>query len=548
MKKNIFSAFLKAKQTKYGSFALALTIVFIAVILAVNLVASAFRDEYGLVIDVTADQLYTVSEESVALIEQQLNDPRFEKTPPHIIITFFMPKINLESGEDYRMVLRSAQQYADLFPDLIDIVFIDSIAEPDKLIQHQKTFEDLGYSLYSTSVLIECDLDGDQKSDRFSTFYISSCFRINEETQQAYAYQGETKFTSAILTLTSEDRPVVTFTQGHGEPTKEKQALLEEMFTNAGFVAKYTNTRMEEIDPNTRILVIYAPKSDFAGIMDGEDAAGDTEINRISNFLSRNFANNKKNSAVMVFMDASTPTLPELDALIEKWGLSVNRTTVYDHDKSLPYGPNYVVADYIDAYYNSDSDKEEGKPAQNQIAHSLVDSLSTSESSTPVVFINGAPIIVTDRSVAHENSEWHIEPVLTTFPSAQINKVENGETITVKGTYNLAALSSKTEIVNNEYYDYHLMVFGTTNYAETKLIVDNAFANAPFLYKSMKILGDLKLVAVDIEIKQFDDTAFENAEDMTNENWKSWLIRLTCAMPGAVCLLGLAVWVRRRYL
>ena len=398
-------------------------------------------------------------------------------------------------------------------------------------------------------LLVECDLDGDNKSDRFSTFYISSCFRFNEETQAAYAYQGETKFTSAVLTVTAEDRPVVTFTQGHGEPNKEQLSLLEEMFTNAGFIAKYTNTRTEEIDPNTRILVIYAPKSDFAGVLQEGTAEGDTEINRVSNFLSRNFASDQKNSAVMVFMDASTPELPELDALVQKWGLSVQRTTVYDHDKSLPYGPNFVVADYVDAYYKSEQDKENGKSPVNEIAFSLVDSLSKNESSTPVVFINGAPVIVTDRSIAHSGSTWNVEPVLTTYPSAQINQEdENGEITTVKGTYNLAAISTKTEVIENVFYDYHLLVFGTTNYAETKLIVDNAFANAPFLYKSMKVLGDLKLVAVDIEVKQFDDTAFDNAEDMTNDVWKSWLIRLTCALPGAVCLFGIAVWLRRRYL
>jgi hypothetical protein len=482
------------------------------------------------------------------LIHQRLLEERFKDQNLHIKITFFLPKINLESGEDYRMVLRCAQQYADLFPTQIEIAYIDSIAQPDKLTKYQQTFHELGYSLYSTSVLIECDLDGDQTADRFTTFYMSACFRMNEETQKAYAFQGETKFTSGILTVTAEDRPVVTFTQGHGEPAKNQMALLDEMFVNAGFVSQYTNTRTEKIDENTRILVIYAPKSDFSGYM-GEGNEDETEINRISHFLSRNFSGEKKDSAVMVFMDASTPRLPELDALLAKWGLSVQRTTVYDHSKSLTYGPNYVVANYIDPYYASNDDKEAGKPPVNQIAYTLVESLASGESATPVVFINGAPVIVTERSIAHANSEWHVEPILTTYPSAQITvDQEGGESETVTGTYNLAAISSKTDIVNNEYYDYHLMVFGTTHYSETKLIVDNAFANAPFLYKSMKILGSLKLVAVDIQIKQFDDNAFHNAEDMTTDVWKSWLIRLTCALPGAVCILGIAIWVKRRYL
>jgi hypothetical protein len=49
MKKNLFSSFLRAKQTKYGTFALVFTLVLLATVLVVNLVVFAFRDQYGLV-------------------------------------------------------------------------------------------------------------------------------------------------------------------------------------------------------------------------------------------------------------------------------------------------------------------------------------------------------------------------------------------------------------------------------------------------------------------------------------------------------------------
>ena len=69
-KKNFFSS----RKFKYGTAATVFTVFFIAVVILLNAIVSAVDSKYSLYFDLTDDQIFSISDETVKMVEQRLND------------------------------------------------------------------------------------------------------------------------------------------------------------------------------------------------------------------------------------------------------------------------------------------------------------------------------------------------------------------------------------------------------------------------------------------------------------------------------------------
>ena len=75
------NSIFNSRKFKYGSAATAFTVAFIAVVVIFNIIFSALARKYMWYIDLTKEQVYTLSEEAKTFIIDASYDPQFGARP-----------------------------------------------------------------------------------------------------------------------------------------------------------------------------------------------------------------------------------------------------------------------------------------------------------------------------------------------------------------------------------------------------------------------------------------------------------------------------------
>ena len=90
------------KKLKYGSVAVVITVVFIAVVVFVNLIAEILTDKKNLKLDLTAQKYYEVSQDTIDYIKDIKKD---------VVIDVMYQKENFEKSSYMKMVLETLNKY-----------------------------------------------------------------------------------------------------------------------------------------------------------------------------------------------------------------------------------------------------------------------------------------------------------------------------------------------------------------------------------------------------------------------------------------------------
>ena len=310
-----FGEVIKSKKFRYGSLSVVFTAVTLAFIIGINLIITALNATHIFSIDMTAEEFYSIGDETVEYLEGLGDD--FE-----ITVHFCTARDRLEEYEQtgynyFRMVHETVLAFAEKFPDNIEVAYFDVTTDP-KYVNDIKHYTQT--TLTASNIIVE---------GKYHTRVLNfdAFFMVAESDGSLYAYNGESRMVSAITQCSIKEPYTVLFTQGHGETVSKN---LVSLFQDAGFATQSidltsaTDEELEEAFKNARIMVMCDPQKDLAGY-DKNNPNKDDETDIINKFLGGN-------RALMVFVDASTPDLPNLrEYLSEVWGLD--------------YEPNNILAD-----------------------------------------------------------------------------------------------------------------------------------------------------------------------------------------------------------
>lgn len=488
---------IKNKRFKYGSMAVVLTVVFIAVVIAANMVFNAIASKNMWYVDMTKEMVYTLSESTTALIDEKLSD-----SDMNIKIIFCQPQDSVQSSYQSNMVYNCAKQFQEKY-SFIDIEFYDVIRHPESVTQYLTT----GVSQIKTYNVI---ITNGSSSQVYTT---EGFFTKDTETGSIFAFNGEYTIAAAILRMQG-DSPTAYFTTGHGETTSGSN--IYNLFTDAGFDVKTIDLSKEDISDNAMAIVINNPKYDFLGA----DASAN-EISKIDKFLD-NFG------ALMVFMDASERALPELDEFLSEWGIEFDNSLIRDYSNSLSVDGTELVAEYT----------TEG------IGSQITTSLRSLETIPKTIVSYARPINI----LYTEQNSRKVSAVLTTSSSSSAEALEFGkETDTdaagTKGIYNLMTISVQTNYVENEPHHSYVLAAGTSSFTEDKYISGTNYGNRDIIFSAMKTFGK-KTVPLDINFKVLDSDSL----DITTSEANTWSALITIVPALIVTILGIAVYIRRKRL
>ncbi len=492
---------LNSRKFKYGGLSVALTAVTLALIIGINLVITAFNASHIFSIDFTDEEFYSIGDETVEYLENLGDD--FD-----ITVHFCTARDRLEEYETgnfnyLRMVHETVLAFAEKFPDNIEVAYFDVTADP-KYVNDIKHYTQT--NLTASNIIVE-----GKYHTRVLTF--DSFFMVAESDNSLYAYNGEARMVTAI-TQCSIDQPYsVIFTKGHGETVPEK---LKSLFEDVGFatqtidLAAASESELKEAFASARIMVICNPQMDLVGFdAENPNAADETVI--INNFL-------KEYRSLMVFVDASTPDLPNLRSyLSDVWGMDyAPHDLLTDNTHSLSLNSKKLLAQ---------SAGEVGTvAAQLHIAFS-------DDSDVKTVFGNAVKLVPGKAS-----NGASVDTSFTTFAEATDKAGVSGK----HPLLNIATFMDYDD-TNAAKFQY-VALCGSTDFVSNESLTAQ-YGNREVIESAARMMSTER-VSPDIDYKVFADTALA----LETGEAKTLSVIVIAVAPLIVLVVGVGVYIKRRHL
>jgi ABC-type uncharacterized transport system involved in gliding motility auxiliary subunit len=310
----------KSRTFRHGSVATATTVIVIAVIVALNMLVTSLSARYNLSLDLTANQIFGISEDTKAFLQNLEKDVQV-----YVLDT----EQGFTGGGEYSVQANEViQKYAQESPR-VTVQYIDLVRNPTFAQQ----FPNL--SLNTSSIVVASE----SKSTDLTPYDL-----YNVQTDQYYggtqivSSKAEQAMTSAMLKVTSDEIVKVVMLGGHDEtPPEGLRALLD---ANSYEVLDQ-NLLTEEINPEAKILVLNAPMRDLTA----------EELTKLDTFL---YNGGKLGRNLVYFAGDTQPAMPNLNAFLADWGIGVGESVVFETSLNKVMNMNGFIpaVDYVEEEYS----------------------------------------------------------------------------------------------------------------------------------------------------------------------------------------------------
>ncbi len=560
------------RKLRYGSISLSLTAGVVAAVLLFNVLISFLCTENRWFIDLTTghydkkerveyEGLYTLSEQAKLLLGDTIksaNATRAENDPVKVDIIFCADPDVLYANRLMRYVYYTALAMEKEFSNTIKVSTVDVWDNPSAVDAYRTNSYS---SIYQSNIIVASGTEFRVYS--YKAFYT---FNSSEEAEP-WAYSGEKNFIKGITAVTRAEAPICALTVNHGEPfaTEAGRAEYSEflrVIERSGYDVVYLDLEHEEIPENCRLIITFDPQTDFvSNFLTG----GVSEMKKLEKHLDQAYS-------YMVFADADTPKLANLEEFLGEWGIAFER-----HDKTATYeiiDENSTINDggrIIAQYENA------------AIGGSLTTDMREKGASPKVIFGNALSIAYsktyeTVHSLADaekgtsaytygysfkNNQSRDIFDVFRASETAYAYAKENGVRLTDDSgadlvvdsanklrPFRLMTISRHTRTVGegkgytNVQDNSYVCAVGSTEFASNKFLESNEWGNTDALLGTLRTIGR-EIVPIGLDPVPFYDA--EVGDEYRNENTAAVVTVVLALLPAAVLLgAGLYVLIRRK--
>ena len=292
--KNVF----KTAGTKNGTYSVGLTVIVIAIVVAVNLIFGQIPEKYRN-IDVSSTKIYDITDTSKELLKDLEHKVTF---------TVLSEK---ESADDRIKTFLS--KYASLSKN-ISVKWIDPVLHPSALTE---------YDAAENTIVVACDDTGKTTTVSFNDIIVmdtSSYYYTGSASESEF--DGEGQLTSAVNYVVSDTNKNIYRTTGHGEATLSS-SISDLMNKNNYTVTELNLVMQASIPKECDLLLMYAPTKDMS-----ED-----EKKAVEEYLS-------EGGKVMILLgDTSSADLPNIASLMKEYGMEAAEGYIADPERC--YQGNY---------------------------------------------------------------------------------------------------------------------------------------------------------------------------------------------------------------
>lgn len=303
------------KKLKYGTVATVITVVFIAVVVVINLIAGVLTDRKDLKLDLTKEKYYEVSQDTIDYIQGIKTDVE--------IAVMAKESDFATSGTYMKMVLETLEKY-EQHSDHIKINFYDVASNPDVVTKFSANYNG---EISEGNIVVAA-------GDRVKVLTVNNLFNIQSDyysgSSSVQSYKGEQELTSAIMSVTDANPQRVAFISKyngsaiyHSDNAYSISALYSLMDKN-GYEVSEVDIMTDALSPEDYDMVVLpAPVNDLS-----EDS-----IKKLDDFL---YNNGDLDKDMIYIADVLQYSTPNIDDFLEVWGIEVGGSIVYDSssDKS----------------------------------------------------------------------------------------------------------------------------------------------------------------------------------------------------------------------
>ena len=434
-----------SRKFRYGTLSTVLTLVVVAAVVLVNVVAGLLNDRFPLNLDLTSDKLFTLSEESRQVAQSIDAD---------IDVVVFAGEENFSdattdstAGSIMRQFYELMKQYEAQSGGHVKTTYLDVVANPTLASRYSE------YEVQSGDILFI----GNGKHKKANINDLAS-YTSSHYSTTISGSQVEKIVASNLVNISSEYTPVVALLTGHDEASYSLQGIQSVLSANNYEVREIDITGSEELGDDINTLVIAAPSKDYT-----ED-----EVKKVREWMN-NGGNLGRNLAVFVNYQADCPNLYEY--LNVDFGIEVTNNLIIETDINRYFRSNqsWLYGDIADTDYtgNSAGDRKALTMLTRQLlTHRESDTSSTLFNTDLITYSDSAQLVTLQEGQTEEVTPFEPEetPVVGTAMATRWETGEDGESRTshvlVSGSQDLVspALRSYMTTVNNE--EFTLDLFG----------------------------------------------------------------------------------------
>lgn len=484
-------AFLKSRKARHGSVAIGIVIAVIAIVIVLNIICSLLVGRFpNLKLDMTANSSYALQEDTADYVSH---------LSKNVKVTILMNKDDFESGGSYMVqTVNLLEKMESGSNGKLKLDYVDLTENPT----FTSAYPDVDWTDSSANYLmvVEC-------GEQYRVLKVDDCFEYDEE---AYYYYGSMQFTgskveqavvTSMLNVTTDDKVVVDMITGNNE---QDSSAIKTLLENNAYQVNEISLATQELEEDATIAVLYAPSVDL-----DEEA-----VSKLSGWLD----NDGKYGRTLIYVPtADMPATPNLDELLNEWGMSVDRGYVFetsnDHlvSNSSPYA---FLVDYTDYY-------------------------------TEGLKNSGIPVVVSDTHAVNVTDESKAHAILNTSEKAGIYPLDAEENWDYNDAIKGEPISVAAEGIksNTDETESKLVVFGSYMMFNSKIMNFNSYNNSSYLMNLINTVSGKDDTGITIETKTMESTELGVADVATRS---IIMVIFVIVIPIAVIIIGLVLWIRRR--
>lgn len=279
-------------KTAHAAWSLAFTAVIIAVAVAANLLVGAAEQRFSLTLDMTGDELYALSDDTLQLLSSM---------EENVTISVLADEVKYRQGIRTGVIDEILKRYQSASGGHIRLQYVNAYTNPGMMAKYEnERIEENGLIVESGGghrVIAMSELFGTQTSEVTLTAQITDC-------------RAEQVLTSALLKLSAKTQPHIYLIEGHGETYYDK--MVAEMEAGSYFLSRFS-LMSGGVPEDADLLILSAPQSDFSK----------SELTSLDNYL--------KNSGNLILLYGSdSPALANLDSYLAEWGVRFEQNIISD--------------------------------------------------------------------------------------------------------------------------------------------------------------------------------------------------------------------------
>ena len=535
------------KKLKYGGIATAVTVIFVAVVVLLNVVvAQVCKRNPDAVLDLTTANLYEISDDTVDYIKNLDQD---------VEIAISSEESTFQSDKYYKMISETISKYQG-YSDHISVTYFDTTKDPDILSKYQDLYAG---DISSNQIIVT-------SGDRIKVCSLTDMFEIDQDKYQSYYYgyaslsdcitgfKGEQTLTTAIMNVTdSNPKSVAVITKSNGnyifsatQANAYAVTAMENLLNDNGYDVKELDMVNDTLDAETYdIVVLPAPANDLT--MDA--------IKKLQDFLQNDGNLGKQ---LIYVADYTQSVTPNLDAFLKDWNLQVDSSYVREDDNNRNQTVQIVasagkglIAPIVSL---GDSENYGGNlansslpivaplarpiqklPSNNgRVVYSL---LQSSDTSYAYPLTQQASSGEDTTESASEESQEATEA--TTTEGAATTSFDTDSA--VRGANTVMALSQSQQSTGSELIESDVIVLGSMAMMDYYLTQDSSYNNAEYF---VGVLNSVCGKEDSIVIASKDMTATSISATQTQLVTLRTIV--VFLIPLAVAAAGIVVFLRRR--